>query len=199
VDPTIWIGVPLLGALIGWVTNRIAVKMIFRPIRPVSVLGMRFQGLIGRRQSDLARSIGDVVSDHLLGHDDVIRAFEEMDLERLLENVMEKALARKVAELRRMPLVGGFLTDERVADLRRGIVEGVMRKREMIFEELEQAIERGLDVRAIVTEKVAAFPVERLEHLVLHVASRELRTIEVLGGALGLLIGLAQAALITWL
>ena len=48
-----WIGVPLLGGVIGYVTNRIAVKMIFRPIKPVSVLGIKVQGLIGRRQREL--------------------------------------------------------------------------------------------------------------------------------------------------
>ena len=60
---TTWIAVPLLGGVIGYVTNRIAVKMIFRPIRPVSVLGLRVQGLIGHRQHELAESIGVDTTD----------------------------------------------------------------------------------------------------------------------------------------
>ena len=51
----------------------------------------------------------------------------------------------------------------------------------------------------IVEDKVAAFPVERLESLIVEVASRELRAIEVLGGVLGAAIGLAQAGLMAWL
>ena len=48
----------------------------------------------------------------------------------------------------------------------------------------------------MVEEKVAAFPVEKLEKLVLQVASRELRAIEWLGAVLGILIGLAQVVVI---
>jgi uncharacterized membrane protein YheB (UPF0754 family) len=62
---------------------------------------------------------------------------------------------------------------------------------------VEQAVEQGLDVRTLVREKVAAFPVARLEELVLAVAHQELRRIEVLGGGIGALVGLAQAALLT--
>ena len=60
-------------------------------------------------------------------------------------------------------------------------------------------MEEGLDVRALVTEKVREFPIARLEELILEVARRELRAIELLGGLLGLLVGLAQAGLLEWL
>ena len=105
----------------------------------------------------------------------------------------------KLEELRRLPLVGGFLTEERVADLRAQVVRGISDQREVLFEELERAVEEGLDVRALVTEKVREFPIARLEELILEVARRELRAIELLGGLLGLLVGLAQAGLLEWL
>ncbi|HMQ23242.1 MAG TPA: DUF445 family protein, partial [Planctomycetota bacterium] len=45
-------------------------------------------------------------------------------------------------------------------------------------------------------EKVAAFPTQRLEQLVLDVARSELRAIELWGAALGALIGVAQVLLL---
>ena len=190
-----WIGIPVLGALIGYATNRIAVKMIFRPVRPVYIFGFRIQGLIGRRQAELARSIGAVVSDHLVQHDDVIRSFEAVDLEALLSRVMDRALVPKVREWRKIPLVGGLLTESRVTDLQKALVDGILKRKQLIFEELEQAVETGLDIEQVVTDRVASFPVERLEELVLEVADRELRTIEALGGLLGLVIGFLQVLL----
>jgi uncharacterized membrane protein YheB (UPF0754 family) len=71
-----------------------------------------------------------------------------------------------------------------------------MKHRELAFESLEQALESGLDVERLVADKVAAFPVEKLEQLVLAVASRELRAIELWGGVLGFCVGLAQMLLI---
>jgi uncharacterized membrane protein YheB (UPF0754 family) len=55
-EPTLttWIAVPAIGGVIGWITNWIAVKMIFRPLRPIRLLGFRLHGLVPRRQADLA-------------------------------------------------------------------------------------------------------------------------------------------------
>ena len=53
---------PLVGGLIGLVTNGIAVKMIFRPLKPVYIGRFRLPftpGLIPKERSRIARAIGD--------------------------------------------------------------------------------------------------------------------------------------------
>ncbi|HEY0078294.1 MAG TPA: DUF445 family protein [Pyrinomonadaceae bacterium] len=49
------------------------------------------------------------------------------------------------------------------------------------------------DIGNIVRQKVAGYPVEKLEQLVLSVAQQHLKTIELFGAAIGLLLGLSQA------
>lgn len=98
--------------------------------------------------------------------------------------------------MRRLPLVGGFLTEDRVADLRRHAVQGVLRHRGELTAALERGVDEGVDVHALVERKVASFPVETVEELVLKVAAKELRAIEVLGGVLGGVVGLAQAGIL---
>ena len=64
-----WMLPPLLGAIIGYVTNRIAIKMLFRPLNPKRFLGIRVPltpGVIPRNRFDLARTIGRMVSEQLL-------------------------------------------------------------------------------------------------------------------------------------
>lgn len=193
---TAWITMPLVGGAIGYVTNRLAVAMIFRPYRPRRVLGVRVQGLIGRRQEEIAVSIGRIVGSHLVSHGDVAQALSLLDLESLVDEAVARGLEPKVAELRRVPLVGSFLTDARVADLRRSFVRGLVEDREALVAQLERAIEEGLDVQDVVTRKVREFPIDRLERLILEVASRELRAIELLGGVLGVMVGLGQAVVL---
>ncbi len=194
-----WFLLPLVGALIGYGTNRLAVGMIFRPIMPRRFLGLTFQGLVGRRQPELARSIGNVVGDHLLRPEDLEGVLDTIDLEPMVEQAFAAGLEPKLAEFRRMPLVGALLTEERVGDLRAQAVKGVMEQRSVLVEGFQQALDQGLDVHRIVEEKVASFPIARLEALIIEVAAKELRSIEVLGGVLGALIGLIQAALLAWL
>jgi len=196
IGPGTWIAVPLLGALIGYITNRLAVKMIFRPINPVKVLGITVQGLMGKRQEELAASIGRVVGKHLVEHDDIVRGLASIDMEGLIGRGLDEALSSKLGELRKIPLVGNFLTDERIGDLKQGLIHSLAANNDALADELERALKEGFDIETLVAEKVSAFPIEQLEQLVLEVSERELRAIEVLGGVLGCLIGLGQVAVL---
>ncbi|GDY03305.1 membrane protein [Planctomycetota bacterium] len=192
-----WIAIPAIGGIIGWVTNWIAVKMIFRPAKARRFLGIRVQGLVGKRQPELAKAIGRVVGTHLVEHKDVLNSLNKLNLEGLLTDMLQRGLEPKVRELRSLPLIGGFLTEERVRDIRDAIAKGVMEQRDAVLVEIEKGLSAGLDVPRLVEEKVAAFPVLKLESLILEVAARELRAITWLGFVLGTLIGIGQAWLTT--
>ena len=58
----------VVGALIGWFTNYLAVKMLFRPIRPrrVPLIKIELQGLIPRRREEIAVTIGATVEKELI-------------------------------------------------------------------------------------------------------------------------------------
>ncbi|MFP4429687.1 MAG: DUF445 family protein [Spirochaetaceae bacterium] len=65
---------PLLGAIIGYVTNYIAIRMLFRPLTEKRVLGMRIPftpGIIPRQRVALAESIGKMVSTQLITEETV--------------------------------------------------------------------------------------------------------------------------------
>lgn len=60
---------PVIGAVIGYFTNSIAVKMLFRPLHPVKIGNFTLPftpGLIPKGQSRLAKAIGDTVGTQLL-------------------------------------------------------------------------------------------------------------------------------------
>lgn len=194
-----WILLPLVGAMIGYVTNRLAVHMIFRPVEPKRILGMTLQGLVPRRQADLAKSIGAVVGDHLVRPEDLRGALDNIDLEGVVDRALDKGLGAKLEELRKLPFVGGFLTDERVAELRGHAVQGIVRNKDDIADALQDGLEKGVNVHELVESKVKSFPVSRMEELILQVASKELKSIEILGGVLGGLVGLVQAGLLSLL
>ena len=149
-----------------------------------------------RRQKDLAKSIGRVVGAHLVEHKDIVKSFEKLDFDKLLGGVLDRGLAPKIQELRALPLIGGFLTEERIGDIKAAIQKSVMAHKQTILDEIEKGLVKGLDVQKMVEQKVAAFPVQKLESLILEVASRELRAITWWGGVLGALIGLLQVAVV---
>ncbi|MFW5783045.1 MAG: DUF445 domain-containing protein, partial [Spirochaetota bacterium] len=63
---------PLVGAVIGYVTNALAIRMLFRPLTEKRVFGIRIPltpGIIPRQRSQLAHSIARMVSTKLLTED----------------------------------------------------------------------------------------------------------------------------------
>ena len=91
-----WVAPPLLGALIGFLTNALAIRMLFRPLREVRVLGVRLPltpGVIPRRRHELSHSIGRMVSEQLLSPESIGARLQSPDV--------AAALAGQVGELRR--------------------------------------------------------------------------------------------------
>lgn len=65
---------PLLGAFIGYLTNKVAIRMLFRPLKPWHVFGMRVPmtpGVIPSKRHDLAKNMGEMVGEHLMTATDI--------------------------------------------------------------------------------------------------------------------------------
>lgn len=63
---------PLIGSGIGYVTNWIAVKMMFKPLKPVMIGKLKIPftpGIIPKNKEQIAKSIGDSISQHLLNEE----------------------------------------------------------------------------------------------------------------------------------
>ena len=69
-----WIAPPLIGAVIGYITNYIAIKMLFRPLTPKMIFGRRLPftpGIIPRRKAQLADALGKAVFAKFFNWDDL--------------------------------------------------------------------------------------------------------------------------------
>ncbi|MDD3165639.1 MAG: DUF445 family protein [Oscillospiraceae bacterium] len=74
---------PLIGAVIGYCTNYIAVKMLFRPYQPVRVFGRALPftpGIIPKRRAALSAAIGSAISRQLLTPEDFARTLTAPDV-----------------------------------------------------------------------------------------------------------------------
>lgn len=66
---------PLFGAIIGYITNWIAIKMLFRPLRPYYLFGKQLPftpGIIPKEKGRIASSIGEAISQNLM-NEEVLR------------------------------------------------------------------------------------------------------------------------------
>lgn len=86
---------PVLGAVVGYFTNYLAVKMLFHPYKPwkIGKISLPFTpGIVPRRQPELARAIGDAVGNHLFTGKDLKELFLSEETEEKIVNMAMDAL-----------------------------------------------------------------------------------------------------------
>ncbi len=194
---TILFLIPLLAALIGWITNFIAVKMLFHPQKPLQFLGMTIQGVFPKRQKALAIKLGDLVANELFRMEDVSAKIQSFSTSK--ENTdaigkrIEKTIRGKLIET--FPMLSMFLSDdmiEKVTHLFRAELE------EFITDstsQLTKDLEKNLNINEMVRSKVSDFSSEKLERILVSLMKKEFKFIEIIGAILGFLIGCVQVLL----
>ena len=82
---------PLVAGIIGYVTNKIAIKMLFRPYEP-KWYTLGWQGIVPKTRPKLAVKISEIVGQKLLAHDDFLYALENNDIKAKIHNIIAEKL-----------------------------------------------------------------------------------------------------------
>ncbi len=189
----------VIGALIGWLTNVIAIKLLFRPMNPIGITGTPFviQGLIPKRKAEIAKSIGEVISEELISMEAIVdQVIVDMDKKQIVDMIKEKIL---LVANEKMPAIipsmfkGLILQniDTMITDNGEAIVVE-------LGEKLSHMAITSIDISKMVEDKINAYDFIKIEEMTLKIASTELKSIEILGGVLGFLIGLLQGLIVLY-
>ncbi len=192
------ISIPLISALIGWITNYLAIKMLFRPHKPIKLLGFTIQGILPRRKADLAIQIGETVEKELISHDDIKSAIDNPEFHKELSSTVVGAIEKViVTKLGANPMLAMFLSGDMVESIKGMLADEVEKEVPVFMETMFERMETYIDFKELVARKVNEFDMNQLEEIVYEIASKELKTIEVLGAVLGFFVGLIQLAIFT--
>ena len=186
-----------IGALIGWGTNRIAVKLLFRPLKAyhIPILKIEIQGLIPKRKKEIAKVIGRTIENDFIS------------LEEIMDEVLDKHESKNIMDIIKLKLrivtakkMPAFLPRTMREKIHTYIDDLVEEEGENMILELIDNMSRNanqnLQLASLIEEKINRFPIYKLEIILKEVARKELKHIEVLGGVLGFIIGLFQGALV---
>lgn len=187
----------LVGAIIGWLTNVFAIKLIFRPLKPVNIpiFNIKIQGLIPKRKGELARSIGQTVETELISIEEILDKIihEENKTEMIIEI---KSKIKTIVEQKIPSLVPATFRNMIIVY----VDEIIEKEGENVLNELsEQLIHKAtsqVKISEIIEEKINEFELEKLEEIILGIAQKELKHIELLGALIGFVIGFLQGIIV---
>ncbi len=132
---------PLIGAVIGYCTNYIAVKMLFRPRNEIKVLGHTLPftpGAIPKNKPRLAKAIGEVVETTFFGEETISAQFLSGEAE-------DNAVAQMVRGMARPISVGGVS----VLGSEEKYEKGLDRLSEILSQQLLQSLRSGETIRMV--------------------------------------------------
>ncbi|MEN9547602.1 MAG: hypothetical protein RIR12_193 [Bacteroidota bacterium] len=193
---SIWviILVPIISAFIGWVTNWIAIKMLFHPREPKRVLGITIQGIFPKRQQQFAEKLGKLVSAEFLSFGDIEEKISSPDnikkIMPLIENHIDDFLRTRLSN--EMPVISMFIGDKTIAKLKEAFMKEIETLFPKIMKQYAGNLKTELDLEQIVIKKVSSFSSDKLEEVLLQIMSKEFRFVEIIGAVIGFLIGALQ-------
>lgn len=194
----VWVALlPVIGALIGWLTNVLAVRLLFRPYQPIRLplLGYCLQGMLPKYRHELAANVGRLMETELLPVEHLVAHLRSEEMTKELICLTELAVRARAMD--RLPAFLPSSLKRSVGDL---LAEQVRKELPALLDELlkrsSQKLKEELQLGRLIEERLNEFELAKLEEIVLRAAGRELRHIEILGGVIGFVVGLLQAGLL---
>lgn len=193
----IYVSMPFIAAIIGYITKRAAIEMMFKPLEFVGVGYLGWQGVIPRNSQRMASTAMELMTTNLIDPKEI---FARLDPKKVTEELREP-ISRAVDEITRellaqyqpnlwelMPPQAQRLVLSRVQAEAPRIVEKLMR-------ELSANIEDVLDVKDMAVRNLVRDKA-MLNRLIRDTAQPEMRFIAMSGIYFGFIIGLVQ--LVAW-
>lgn len=189
-----------IGGIIGWITNILAIKLLFRPFDPINIpiINFKIQGLIPKRKAEIAKSIGETVETELLSIEEIIdKLIQNNNKEEILVLLKEKITE---IVLEHLPSIVPSSFKGMILSYINDVID---KEGEAIIEEfIEKMVDKAtsnIELSKMVEDKINQFEMEELEKIVVSIAKTELKHIEILGGILGFIIGIFQGIIILFL
>ena len=129
---TAYVIAPLLGGVIGYITNDIAIRMLFRPHKAKYVMGVHIPftpGIIPKEKGRIADAIGGVISENLMNKEVLQRYLLSDDMVKKVRTAVEEFISTQQHNSETVrEFLCHYLTEEEVATISRKVSESLTKQ-----------------------------------------------------------------------
>ena len=122
--PAPWI-LPAAGFCVGYLTNWIAIRLVFFPREPVKLGRMTVQGLFHKRQNEVAEAFGRIVATRVLNADNIVATVMDGDGATRMNEIVEQRISDLIAKYEAHPMAKLVLPEEERPALRAELLERI--------------------------------------------------------------------------
>ncbi|GAB1514852.1 DUF445 domain-containing protein [Actinophytocola sp. KF-1] len=189
-DPIV---MPLFGAVIGWCTDWLAIKLVFFPRERRRILGVPLQGVFQRRRDEVAKQYAAVVARDVMTLpnlvDGVLNGPRADRLRSMVRDVVEQAIDEQAGLAR--PLVGAH----RFTELKKTAADRAVRYLPTTMLTAERYATEALDIRDTIATKMRRLTRVEYEALLRPAFRQDEWKLIAVGAFIGAVIGELQVFL----
>lgn len=189
-----WWILPLFGLIVGYATNWLALKLIFQPVQPISILGMKFQGLFIKRQVEVSTEYASMLAHEIFTFDRIFAAIiNGPSKQKFIDLVSKhaKAAIDDAAGLSR-PLIKFIGGDQNYENMKKIAVNKTIKELPRSVKPVFSYAESAMDLNTVFrTKMINLSPPEFVGFLRPVFQEDELKLI-LIGAVLGMITGFVQ-------
>lgn len=191
-----WI-LPAFGLFVGLTSDWLALQMLFRPLRPMKIMGLKVQGLFLARQQEVAHDYGNLIADQILTPEKFWEAILNGPLSERLTELVHRHVKKAVDEQAGLarPLVAFAVGSRNYIDMKQAVAESMMKELPRAVQHANRYAEDAMDIRNTLITKMQALSSEEFEGMLRPVFKEDEWILIAVGAALGFLVGEMQVYL----
>ncbi len=192
---------PIFGFMTGWITDYLALNMLFRPQEEKRILGIKLHGLFQRRRDEVGAKYGDLIAREILTPKNLLEGMLTGPKSDRLLAIVQKEVQRTIDEQAGFvkPLVVLAVGGRRYQQLKEGAVTKVLETVPETAESMFAYTEEALDIRNTIASKMGLLSADQFENIIRPAFKEDEKTAIAVGAVLGGVIGELQAALLIYL
>ncbi|MBK6634956.1 MAG: DUF445 domain-containing protein [Chitinophagaceae bacterium] len=191
----------VISAFTGWIVIRLSITFLFRPHKPLTVAGFKIQGIIPANQQQVAEKIGKLVSAEMFSMNTLQqKAADPENFNKLkpeIEMHIDQFLRVRLKDT--FPMLSMLMGDKTINQLKTAFLLELENLFPVLMKNYITTLEKDLDIEKTVTQKIAGFPVHKMEELFYISAKKQLCKAQLAGALIGLLMGLIHILINTQL
>ena len=193
---------PLLAsAFTGWLVIWLLIKILFRPVKPISIAGFRFQGILPAGQQAIAEKIGKLVSSQLFSFSALQEKVTDPEnfnkLKPEIETHIDSFLRVRLKDT--FPMLSMLIGDKTINQLKGAFLLELESLFPVLMKSYLTRLEADINIEEQVTQKIAGFSISQAEEMLNRSAGKQLLKLQLFGAFTGLLTGVIHIFINAWL
>jgi uncharacterized membrane protein YheB (UPF0754 family) len=191
VYPAGWV-LPAAGFLVGYITNWLALNLIFEPKEPKQVGPLKIQGVFIKRQREVATSFADVIAERVLNAENMVQHMSDGPNRQRVLGILEGQVEESMKVYERDAMVGMLVSKDKLEEAKADLLDRVRNADMTDSSQIKTIADRSRHIRGQLEANLAALDSVQFSGILRPVFQKDEWKLILAGGVIGTGIGALQ-------